>query len=93
MDCDRNEECGRERKKTSPLSSQPTFQGFFLDYPSIGTNTAVYTEEIKVVYALSNASTNAACQAANKGADAYKCLMYVECDGTDRIGSDRIGSD
>jgi hypothetical protein len=53
--------------------------GYFLDaYSQSGVKQ--YGKQIAVIHALSNASTNAECEAAYSGADAYKCNMaeYVK---------------
>ena len=48
--------------------------GYFLDAVSLA-GSKEYGAQIAVIHALSNASTNAACEAAHAGADAYKCNM------------------
>ena len=51
--------------------------GYFLDAVSLATGGKQYGAQMAVIHALSNASTNAACEAAYAGqaADAYKCNM------------------
>ena len=50
--------------------------GYFADYPSVANGTFVYSEQIASIYAISNASTNAACQAARQATgDAWRCNM------------------
>lgn len=49
--------------------------GYFLDHASV-TGEKVYSEQIKVIHALSNASTNAACEAAHAASgDLELCNM------------------
>ena len=50
--------------------------GYFLDYPSVANGTFVYSAQIASIYAISNASTNAACQSAHAATgDAWRCNM------------------
>lgn len=50
--------------------------GYFADYPSVANGTFVYSNQIASIYAISNASTNAACQAARQATgDAWRCNM------------------
>jgi hypothetical protein len=50
--------------------------GYFLDYPSVANGTFVYSEQIQTIYAISNASTNAACQASYAASgESWRCNM------------------
>jgi STAM-binding protein len=50
--------------------------GYFLDYPSTYNGSFVYSEQVASIYAISNASTNAACQSAHAATgDAWRCNM------------------
>ncbi len=50
--------------------------GYFLDYPSVANGSFVYSQQIAAIYAISNASTNAACQSAHEATgDAWRCNM------------------
>ena len=50
--------------------------GYFLDYPSVFNGTFVYSQQIQSIYKISNASTNAACQAHYLATgDDWKCNM------------------
>ena len=48
--------------------------GYFLDYKSV-EGEHVYADQIRTIYTLSNASTNAACQASYAPGDDWRCNM------------------
>ena len=60
-------------KITGTFLSMP-ISGYFLDAVSL-TGVKQYGAQMAVIHALSNASTNAECEAAYAGAEAYKCNM------------------
>ena len=50
--------------------------GYFIDAPSMANGTYVYSQQIQSIYGISNASTNADCQAAYAATgDSWRCNM------------------